>query len=52
MKVTFKNVHLSTKELQRKYNLSYLSLCKSGLALPKTHVLHHIVILIKQCKQF
>lgn len=52
MEVTFKNNHLSTKELQRKYNLSYLSLCKSGLALPKTHGLHHIVILIKQCKQF
>lgn len=38
MKVTFKNNHLSTKELQRKYNLSYPSPCKSGLELPKIKV--------------
>lgn len=45
MKVTFKNNHLSTKELQRKYDLSYLSPSKSGLELPKTQATFCITLL-------
>lgn len=45
MKAAFKNNHLSTKELQRKYNLSYLPVSQSGLELPKTHTTFRITLL-------